>query len=540
MMGRISIRLYAGFGAVIVLFLGALGFAMKTSFDNTAELDRISADNLRAAVGLANAQNAMWQLRYGVAEFMVRDADGQAKIVADEPKWAATMEESLAAYAKGERTDEEKAGLAELSEVFRKYAEARPRWFDLYRSGKTSEAAEWRAKTIFATGGATVKALTRQIELQKKVAAERAEQVAASAGRARTIMIGLAVLAFLLASGVSLWITRSVMRPLGGEPAEANAVVEKIAQGDLSAPIPVRPGDSDSLLAHMKRMQESLRDMVTGLKSSADSVAGSAQQLAISSEQVAQATGRQSEAASSMAASVEQMTVSVNHVSDSAAEARRLTGEAGDLSEAGSQTIQNTVTEMKGISETVGQAARTIQAMGENSHRMSGIVQVIRDVAEQTNLLALNAAIEAARAGEQGRGFAVVADEVRKLAERTAAATTEIGGMINTVQEDSKAAVATMEQAVTRVENGVNMASRAGDSMHSIREGTDRVVMTVNEISGALKEQSAAANSIAASVEEVAQMSEETNAAMREAAGTARELERLAENVRGAVGKFRV
>jgi methyl-accepting chemotaxis protein len=237
---------------------------------------------------------------------------------------------------------------------------------------------------------------------------------------------------------------------------------------------------------------------------------------------------------------VDRLTVSVNHVSDSAREAHSVTAETGSQSQAGNRIIQDTVAEMKRISQTVGEAAQTIQAMGESSQRISGIVQVIKDVAEQTNLLALNAAIEAARAGEQGRGFAVVADEVRKLAERTAQATGEIGGMIVEVQSSAQAAVGTMQQAVSRVEDGVGLAQQASESMLGISDGAQRVVQAVTDISNALKEQSVASNDIAANVEKIAQMSEENSAATREAAETARQLEELAASTRQAVAVFRV
>jgi methyl-accepting chemotaxis protein len=339
---------------------------------------------------------------------------------------------------------------------------------------------------------------------------------------------------------LTTWIIRAVTGPLGGEPDAAKAVVARIAQGDLTQDVALKPGDKDSLLAAMKHMQDALRRMIAELKSNADGVASAAQQLSTTSEQLAISSSQQSEAASSMAAAVEEMTVSINHVSDSAHEARQVTDQTGEQSNRGKGVIADTVSEMRSISSTVTEASTTIHAVGESSQKISSIVQVIKDVADQTNLLALNAAIEAARAGEQGRGFAVVADEVRKLAERTAQATTEISDMIGAVQSSAQAAVDSMQQAVSRVEGGVGMANRAGEAMGGISEGAARVVAAVNEISSALKEQSVASNEIAANVEKIAQMSEENSAATREAADTARQLETLAVDTRNVVSQFRL
>ncbi|MDX9707276.1 MAG: methyl-accepting chemotaxis protein [Azospira sp.] len=357
---------------------------------------------------------------------------------------------------------------------------------------------------------------------------------------ARTLSLIVVALALAISVVLALWVIRSVTGPLGGEPSAAREVIERIAGGDLTGTIPLRAGDEKSLMAATHRMQANLRRMLGELRDNADGVAAAAQEMASTASQVAAATSRQAEAASSMAAAVEEMTVSIGHVSDSAREAHAVTTETGELSQQGNRAIDETVTEIQRISSTVGEASQAIRQMGESSERISSIVSVIKEVAEQTNLLALNAAIEAARAGEQGRGFAVVADEVRKLAERTTKATAEIADMVVAVQTRAHQAVSTMDQTVERVEGGVTMARRSSDAILRINEGAERVIGTVTDISSALREQSTVSNDIAGNVESIAQMSEENSAAVHSAADTARRLEQLAAETRQAVARFRI
>jgi methyl-accepting chemotaxis protein len=383
-------------------------------------------------------------------------------------------------------------------------------------------------------------ALAEFNDYQKARVAAAGEEAHASHKGARNLLLLIVALALVLASGTAVWIIRSVTGPLGGEPATAKAVIDQIAGGDLTGQIPVRAGDTQSLLAATRRMQQNLRDMLAELRGNADSVAASAQGMASASAQVASATVQQSEAAAAMAAAVEQMTVSITHVSDSARDAHGVTAQTGQLSQEGDRAIGETVAEMQRIAATVSEAAQTIREMGENSERISSIIGVIREVAEQTNLLALNAAIEAARAGEQGRGFAVVADEVRKLAERTAKATTEISDMVVAVQSSANHAVASMNGTVTRVDEGVRLARRTSESMLAINDGAQRVVGVVTDISSALKEQSTVSNDIAANVENIARMSEENSAASRATAETAGRLEALAGESRRAIARFRI
>ena len=430
--------------------------------------------------------------------------------------------------------------LGQVLDQREKYIAGQEKLIKLIETGSAEEAKQYLNTELRPVLAAYQGALETFNKFQAELVDSAGKSASDGYEQARNLMIGIVALALLVAVVLAVWVIRSVTGPLGGEPDEAKVVVEKIALGDLTADIKVKAGDTSSLMAATSRMQTSLRKMVGDLKENAEGVASAAAQLAATSSQVATATAYQSEAASAMAAAVEEMTVSINHVSDSAREAHSVTAETGELSQQGKRVIEDTVAEMQQISKTVGEASGTIQAVGESSQKISSIVQVIKDVADQTNLLALNAAIEAARAGEQGRGFAVVADEVRKLAERTAQATTEISGMIDAVQRSANASVGTMQQAVSRVEQGLDLAQKASDSMLGISGGSQKVVAAVNEISNALKEQSAAANDIAANVEKIAEMSEENSAATREAADTAHQLEELAARTRAAVSEFRV
>jgi methyl-accepting chemotaxis protein len=188
----------------------------------------------------------------------------------------------------------------------------------------------------------------------------------------------------------------------------------------------------------------------------------------------------------------------------------------------------------------VNESARIINDLGQQSEKISAIVNVIKEIADQTNLLALNAAIEAARAGESGRGFAVVADEVRKLAERTTKSTQEISGMIGAIQSGTQNAVASMTSGVSRVNNGVTLATRAGESIRVIESNARQVVETVADISSSLREQSAASTEIAKNVERIAQMAEENSSAVAENASTATHLERLSEGLEAEVCRFKL
>ena len=353
----------------------------------------------------------------------------------------------------------------------------------------------------------------------------------------KLLLWGLAIGGFVAIS--LLLLSRNIIRTLGGDPSDATAITKRIAAGDLSAQVNYDRNNPDSLLANISSMQDTLRAMIRTITGNAEQVAAAADRLFNASEEVADKARRQSDAASSMAASVEEMAVSIDQVKENAHEAHGISVEAGSISEEGAAVIHGAASEMRKISEAVQSSTAIVEELGRQSDQITSIVNTIRDIADQTNLLALNAAIEAARAGEQGRGFAVVADEVRKLAERTSLSTKEIAEMVGKIQGGTRSAVGSMQAGVNQVSHGVDLANRAGDSIERIRDGAQRVTQVVNGISYSIAEQSSASNEIAHQLETIAQMSEESAVAVRHTADAARELHALSASLHKAVAEFR-
>ena len=376
------------------------------------------------------------------------------------------------------------------------------------------------------------------LELLDKRTSAAVEQAKQAETRMQYWVTGLVLFSIAFLVVALLTVYRRIIAALGGEPAVASEVVKQVAAGDLSVEIPVANTDSTSLLAAMKVMQSNLQKLIGEIQTNADMVASAAKKMTIAAEDVACSSNQQSASSLVIAAAMEQLTVSINLISDSANRAQTISGDSELLMNETSGVVSEAVNRIAKIATVVEQASQTVRTLGQESENVSKIVLVIKEVADQTNLLALNAAIEAARAGEQGRGFAVVADEVRKLAERTTQSTQEITTMISSMQSSARDAVTCIEDAVANVNEGVILTKRVGESVSRLGASSHEVKGVIIDVSSALREQNAASNEIARNVEQIAQTGERNSGAVGAVAKAATELQQLANSLTDSARHF--
>ncbi|UTH76795.1 methyl-accepting chemotaxis protein [Chromobacterium sp. IIBBL 290-4] len=387
--------------------------------------------------------------------------------------------------------------------------------------------------------GAQVMHVIEQLcELQEKVAAQEFAAAEIHYRQARLIAIALIAAALLAGGGIALAIRRNLMRQLGCEPAELNRISRTIAAGDLRDPIHLRQGDRDSVLASVHHMQRTLHSLIGRMVDGVSHTSEAVSQMSSSASQIGSAVEQQTEAAGSMAAAVEEMLSAVSQIADSSNRGHEQCHATGQMAQQGAEQARHASQDMEKLRDSVQQSSRELAELNLHASRISGIVQVIKDIADQTNLLALNASIEAARAGEQGRGFAVVADEVRKLAERTNQSLGEVDAMISAIQAVGARAVDSMAEACEQARDGASLVAATGETIMRLEHSASVVVHTIGDISLSLKEQSEASRVLGGNVEGIAQMSEQNNLAVRQLIQALQSLSGMAENLRAQTSQF--
>ena len=344
----------------------------------------------------------------------------------------------------------------------------------------------------------------------------------------------------VLAVVVSIWLGTAIARPI----QQLIAILRKSmgdGGGDLTIVLPTDSGGETGLLAEsFNAFMANLRGLLLTVRDGSQQLTDEVARIGEMAGRLASDAGQQSEMASSTAATVEEITTSISSSAASMQELGATMHQAGQDSKASAETVADVAEKISGVASSVEQLSAVMHGLDDRSQQINGIVNVIKEIADQTNLLALNAAIEAARAGEQGRGFAVVADEVRKLAERTAKATEEIGRMIGAMRGESTRAVEQMGSTHAAVSQSVDVARQASERIRAISDQTVAAVEQVKTLAEMTQEQSAGATMMAQAAEGLSRMSDEESSAVAETRAVAADIQRLATALQALVGRFRL
>jgi methyl-accepting chemotaxis protein len=510
---RFSTRLYLAFMTSAAFTLALASFAIVQTSRLAGHTAEITGNWMPSVQVLSAIKSEMREFRTLELQHIL---SGESR---EMDEWEARMTRSLETietrlneYARLASSAEERDGLATLRRQQQERIAGHMKVRAFSRALKNAEAIALARGEVSALRAATAASIDRLIGLNERGAAAEVAQALANSSFTQKAMPAAMLLALLACGALAMVIVRATMKQLGGDPAEAQATVARIAAGDLVTPVPLRDGDTGSLLASLAQMREALAGIVSTIVSGSIEIRTGSQEVARGTVDLSARTEQQSASLQETASAMEELTSTVRQTADNAADANRLAQDASKTAVRGGQTVD--------------QVVRTMAAIADSSRKVEEITTVIDGIAFQTNILALNAAVEAARAGEQGRGFAVVAAEVRSLAQRSGEAAREIKRLI--------------EASAASVSDGTRLVGEAGATMQEVLAAVRSVTGLIGEISSASAQQSAGIEQVNTAVTQLDSVTQQNAALVEQAAAATKSMEEQAERQVSAISVFRI
>ena len=537
---KIGQKLIAGFASMVllVIMLGVVSWWGVNKIND--EIEEIYIHNTEPLPYIGNIGVLFQRIRVNVRDaYLDKDIADRQKYFDKIEELKKEIDSELVKFSKSIKSSKVKEEFESLKKEINDFMKFGGEVCTLAKAGKDSEGQELIIKQCRSKASKVEEAIQKLSATKIELAHVQYTDSNSVATTLKTTALTMTLVSIVLAIVIGTLLTRTIRTPI----VRMREMIQDIAQGegDLTKRLDASAKDELGETCHWFNVfVEKLQGIIGQVAQTTVQVASASSQLHSTADQMATGAEQVAVQAGTVATAGEEMSATSGDIARNCQFAAEGSQQASAAAVSGAQVVDETIVVMNSIAERVKNSARAVESLGARSDQIGEIVGTIEDIADQTNLLALNAAIEAARAGEQGRGFAVVADEVRALAERTTRATREIGEMIKTIQHETKQAVTVMDEGVNEVAKGSEKAAKSGKALEQILDQINAVTSQIHQVATAAEEQTATTSEISSNMQQITGVISQTARGAQESAAAANQLSELSEDLRKIVSQFKL